>query len=326
MVVAGGCGGVGLIASALGLLRLRDVATQVRDVFGSDPEAKLTLLLDGYTVRTDVPNRAGALDLTGLPDGTFQVSIVTADRRNGWHQATNTGAGGTVEIAPITGAVMGGTVTAASESGGTVPVARAVVAAFKDGANLLASGGGPLVVGGTETRPCMLGTTDDQGRFTLGPAAYGPWLVTCVIPGYQADARYVTVGAGQDATGVALVLTADTVMVVGGVRGNVVADKTGAPLADSLVRAQLPTAMAPAIPAATRSQVQADSSLTLPEGGWFSWLFVALTSGPSGDYLLVLPTGLARAWAYKYGYQGSYGDVAVSGGNLLRLDFRLPAP
>lgn len=323
VLTLGGCGGVALVASAIGLLKVAHLAADLRDTFSGSPDVTLTLLLDGYPVRTDVPNAAGSVDLSGLPQGQFLMSIVTPDRRTGWTEPVTIGSTNTVEVAPITGAVIKGTVMAQSTAGGTIPAANVVVAAFENGAKILASDGAPLVVGGTETRPELLAMTGSDGSFVLGPAAYGDWLVAAFMPGTQADARAVTVGAGKDATGVNLVLAQEPQVALSAINGTVVRDKTGAPLAAALVRADLSTAISPTIPSATQAQVESDTSLVLPAQGWFSYPFVTAESGTTGSYLLSFPAGPARVWAYEYGYQGSYQDVAGTLGGLQRLDFRL---
>jgi hypothetical protein len=326
-ILVGGCGGAATILKAIGLIKVYDLALHIRERIGENEEEPLTVLLDGYQVRTDAPNRAGALELEKLPQGTYLVSLVTADRRRGWHQVVEIGqAAGSIEVAPFSGAVISGRVVRQLESGGTAPVKDVLVAAFQDGAARLATGQGPLRLGGQGASGQLLAMTDPQGNFRLGPAPYGTWLVAAAAPGFTADADVVTVGAGRDATGVTLTLQPTAEAKLGTVAGSVVKESTGAPLPAALVRAELGSLLVPLIPASTRQKVQSATGLTLPAGRWFAWPFVPASTGAAGDYLLSLPLGFARLWAYSFGYAGTYRDLTVTAGPMARLDFQLPKP
>jgi hypothetical protein len=328
IIIAAGCGGAGVITSVLGLVKVADLVLDIKQLVTPDQEEKLTVLLDGYVVRTDAPNRAGALQLSKLPVGEFLVSLVTADRRNGWHGVVDIQASGQqVQANPFSGPVITGKVLRQTDEAGQVPMARVVVAAFRDGAQRLASGQGPLRPGSLfagEAGDQMLAMTNEQGEYTLGPAVLGTWLVAVVVPGYFPNAKVVQVQASTDARGVDLVLQPNPAAPPGVVIGSVVADRSGAPLSSALVRADLSTPFIPPVPQATKAAIESATGLTLPASGWFSWHFFAATTDGAGNYVLGAPPGSARVWAYKFGYSGAYRDLSVTAGFLVRSDFRLP--
>jgi len=324
LLAIGGCGGAALLAEALGLIKVADLVLELKDRVTPDEEETLTVLLDGYVVRTDAPNRAGALELAKLPTGQFLVSLVSADRRSGWHGVVDIGGSGQrEEVNPFSGPVISGTVVRTTETAGQVPVANAVVVAFQNGADRLAAGQGPVGIGGLSTEGHMVAMTNDRGEYTLGPAAFGEWLVAAVMAGHFADAETATVRAGADVRGVKLTLQPDVAARVGTVAGTIVSNSSGSPLTGALGRADLGSAVSATVPAATRARVEAKTGLSLPAGAWFRWHFLATKSGAAGDYVLSVPSGPSRAWAYRFGYAGAYRDVAPSAGALVNVDFRL---
>lgn len=324
VLVIGGCGGATLLAQALGLIKVADLVLDLKERVTTDEEETLTVLLDGYVVRTDAPNRAGALELAKLPTGQFLISLVSADRRNGWHGVVDIGgAGRREEVNPFSGPVISGTVVRTTEAAGQVPVANAVVVGFQNGADRLAAGQGPLQIGGLSTGGHMMAMTNDRGEYTLGPAAFGEWLVAAAIAGHFADAEMATVRAGADVRGVKLTLEPNAAAQAGTVAGTVVSSSSGNPLSGALARADLGSALSATVPAATKARVDGKTGLTLPAGAWFRWHFLATKSGSAGDYALSVPAGALRVWAYKFGYAGAYRDVAPTAGSLVSADFRL---
>ncbi len=328
LIVIGGCGGSSVIAHALSLIKLADVVLDIKDRVTPDEEEKLTVLLDGYVVRTDAPNSAGALEISRLPVGKFLVSLVSADRRNGWHGTVQIGSGGaTTAVNPFSGPVISGTVSRQTETAGQVPVANAVVVAFEDGANRLANGQGPLRIGGLSQGGHMMAMTNDQGGYVLGPSKYGKWLVAVFQPGYYADAKAVEVVAGGDVGNTNLLLRPQANASKATLSGTVVADANGVPLFAALARADLSQSqpLAVQVSSETRVAVQSATGLTLPAGAWFSWHFFATTTSTAGSYSLSVPATTVRAWAYKYGYAGASRDLTPLAGSVVSSDYRLQA-
>jgi hypothetical protein len=326
LVLAGGCAGIGLIGAALGFLEVRDKIAEIRDRISGSPDVTLTVLLDGYVVRTDAPNALGAIDLGGLPEGAFLLGIVAPDHRGGWQKkVTISASGGPFSVVPVIGPLIYGTVTRQATSGGTVPAAGVLVAAFADGAQILADGHGPLDVTAASTQDYMLAITDDLGRYVLGPSDFlGNWLVTAYSAGYQADARTARVNSGVDAPNTNLSLTAAPTALTASMTGTVTRNATGLPLAAALVRIEPSSPAVPVIPAAVVTRVATATGLTMPPGPWFRWGFTATTSGAGGTYALDFPAGSLRAWAYKFGYKGAYQVSTAAPSTVLHQDFRLP--
>ena len=322
-VTLAGCGGgVATILAALGIIKLHDIYTDVTDEISDNPEDTLVLLLDGYTVRSDVPNRQGRLQLGGLPEGTFLLSLLSPDYRRGWHHLVTIGQTDRIEINPFTGAIISGSVSRQATGGGQLRVANALVLAFRDGAARIVDTAGPLRPG-DENVEYLVGITDAAGTFKLGPAAYGSWLVIAVLPGYKADARIVAVSAEDDATGLALLLEADTDAQTATVQGTVAREKGGTPLQAALVRADLHTPYIPAISDNAWQRVVDEFGQDIPADNWVALPFVCAVTDAAGVYTLRLPAGDARVWAYKYGYKGVYTDISAEPGSAISQDFRL---
>ena len=323
IAVLGGCGGgVTTILAALGIIKLHDIYTDVTEEISDNPEDTLTLMIDGYVVRTDVPNRQGRVELNGLPEGRFLLSLISPDYRRGWHALVSIGETDHLEVNPFTGAIISGTVAREASGGGHVNVANALVLAFRDGAAHIADGLGALSPGDAGVS-YVLGLSDASGQFKLGPVEYGSWLVIAVLPGYKCDARLVNVSAGHDATGLAFVLTEDENARTATITGTVAREKTGTPLASALVRADLTLPFVPPVSDGAYSRVKNELGRTMREDNWVSVPFVAATTGAAGTYTLRVPVGEMRLWAYKYGYRGAYIDVHTEVGGSLARDFRL---
>ncbi|MBC7288881.1 MAG: hypothetical protein H5T86_12765 [Armatimonadetes bacterium] len=323
-VMVGGCGGgVMTLLAALGIIKLHDVYADIKDSVTEDPNDTLTLLMDGYVVRTDVPDQRGRLTLDGLPEGRFLISLVSQDRRRGWHEVVDTRASSVpVEVNPITGGVVSGTVVRETTGGGEVAAANALVAAFYEGAEKIAGGSAPLALG-SDNVEYVLAICDASGQFTLGPLRYGSWLVGAVLPGYAADCRRVQVSSGSDIAGMRLKLPVDSGASTGEVRGTVARKGSGQPLQDALARADLKTPLVPRISSEAQQSVAASLGQNLPADRWFSVPFVPTVSGADGGYDMELPAGAARLWAYHYGFKGAYADIEVDRDRVQKRDFEL---
>lgn len=291
-----------------------------------DDSSPFAILLDGYPVAS-AGTANGQVSLPGILEGDYLLSAVQQpDPRLGLHTLVHFIPGDSVDlrtINPFQGALLRGQVRRDSSSGPLLGNTRVV--AVKGAAALLAAGEGPLevppLVGSDLT--CVMGYTDASGQFVLGPMEYGDYLVTSVLPGYEADVRWVRLSASGDANA-NLVLAADASATTGAVRG-LVTNRSGTTLSEPLITARLETPLEPSITASARSRVTSDSGLSMPAGPWFAWRSLTGTGSTAGQYLIDLPAGAATLEAFKVGWRALAAGVTVSAGGLATQDFALQA-
>ena len=322
-----GCGGLlALISSALAV---GDLYGRVTDFLGHD-STDYTLYLDGYNMGIH-PSASGTLDLAGLPAGDHVLSLVSDDKRLGFHINTTIGENQRVNlgaVTPLQGGVISGRVQRTVNSS-TVPLAGVRVAAILGGAAVVAAGNSPVRLPAGSDKTVILGFTDANGNYSLGPAQFGQWIVTAAYPAYYTDARVVTVASGNDAGGTNLVLAPDSgAAEPATVRGTVTA-QGGSALSQALVATTLDTAFAPAVEPARLAALQAQLGGQL--GGqlmaqpWFAWNSLATTTTTAGTYDFEVPPGSQAVYAFKFGYRAQTTSVSLSSGQAETLNLVLPA-
>lgn len=318
-----GCGG--LLALAFSAVAVGSLYTQVTDFLGIDSD-EYSLYIDGYDLGIH-PEASGRLNLNGLPAGGHVLSLVTSDKRTGFHvnativegERVNLGA-----VTPIQGAVISGKLRRQVGSA-TVALAGARVAAIFGGGSLIAAGASPLSLPTGSSHQVILGFTDSEGNYKLGPAQYGQWLVTAAYPGYLVDAAVVTVASGSDATGTNLTLNLDSSAAAAAtVRGSVLS-AAGATLSQPLVVSELGTPLAPATDSARAAALQSQLGTTLAAQPWFQWQSLATVGSTLGAYDFEVPAGGQSVYAFKYGYTARTTELDLSAGSSQTADFSLPA-
>jgi hypothetical protein len=293
---------------------------------GSDDSGSpFSVTLDGYPVAS-ADKASPQVTVRGILEADYLVSVAQPTRPTlGLHTVVHVVPGASLDLRSVNafqGAVLRGTVRRDSSSGPLLGNLRVV--AVKDGAALLAGGGGPLGVPPAvgSSLDCVAGYTDSTGAFVMGPMEYGDYLVTAALPGYASDVAWVRLTSGGDGN-VSLVLAAEAGVTAGAVRGTVFA-RSGATLSEPLVTARLATAFEPAITAATRTRVASNSGLSLPAGSWFAWRSLTGTASTAGTYLIDLPPGTHSLDAFKVGWRAQSSDVTITAGGLATQDFSLP--
>ncbi len=320
-----GCAAGGL----LGLLKLIGVGRlvgQLSEAFSGDDPTEYRVYMDGYDIgRSPGPN--GNIDLNGLPEGLHLISITTVNKQWGWHRLIEVSADQTVDIGqinPIQGATIAGTLSRETTGGGTSLLPGMLVMAVKNAATLLQPGGsGPIylppdsVGSGLTYLPAY---TDDQGRFRLGPAEFGDYIVIAAAAGYLSDAAFVPVSAGQNASGINLVLARDGSQNPGRISGAVSVAATG----KTLMTADMdPRVYQTPISSGLRQQIEQQSGLQLTTEPWFRLGTLTTLSDDLGTYNLDLPAGRHRLQAFMFGYQANEVLVDLGAGALETVDFTL---
>ncbi len=328
VITLSGCAGaLALLTGALAYLKVRDLVGDVENLISGEPSTTYRVFLDGADMGVS-PAANGTLNLVGIPVGSHLFSITSQNMRAGWTQVEVIPASGTPPsfngINAITGGLIQGEVTRGTTGGGGVAVSGIMVLAVLNGDVTLRTGAitaPPYSLTAPET--WMAGFTDANGNYTLGPAAYGRWLVFAARPGYLGDAALVSVQAGTDATNTNLNLQPDSSQSYGTIQG-AVADSSGAALANALVDAHLATSYPMALSAATQSKIVTAAGAALSPQPWVLFTDLDATSDVSGQYQITSPGGTQSISAFKYGYKGQVGSASVANGNLVSLDFALP--
>lgn len=324
VVLLSGCAAGGLF----GLLKLIEVGRLAGKLLsGDDDPTEYRVYVDGYDIgRSPGPN--GDIDLNGLPQGVHLMSITTADKRRGWHQLLAVDPDQTAnigEINPFEGATIAGTVSREITGGSPSLMPGVLVIAVKGAGNLLQAGGGsPIYLppdSAASTLTYLAGYTNEQGRYTLGPAEYGDYIVVTAAAGYFSDAAFVQVGAGQDAAAVDLLLEDDASQNPGRVSG-VVSVASGGPV---LLTAALPRPYQTPISSALRQQIEQQSGLQLTSQPWFYFPTLTILSDSLGRYELDLPAGRHNLQAFVFGFEVKEIAVDVVAGGLTAQDFTLAA-
>lgn len=321
-LLSGCAGGLLLAFSALSAGAL---ALEVEDFLGLDNE-DFTLLMDGYDTGVQ-PNPEGSLNITGLPAGDHVLSLVTADRSKGFHANVTIIEGRSVSLrglTPIDAGVISGRVQR-SVNGATVPLAGVRVAAVFGGASLITDTAGPVDLPPTAAQPVVImGFTNDQGVYRLGPAKFGDWVVTTAVPGAFADAALVSVSGGSDANNTDFVLVDDPdAPAPATIRGTVARENAGA-ISKALVVAQFTQPFQPRINPARLDDLEEAAGADLADQPWFSWRSLATSTNLAGAYNLEVPPGNMAVYAYKNGFRAETITLSLAAGQAETTNFSLP--
>jgi hypothetical protein len=318
--VLSGCAGLLLLASSF--VAIGNLVGQIENLGLFDRDtSKYSLYLDGYDTGIH-PNPSGTLNLTGLPVGPHVLSLVYDTKRVGFHTNVSVVENQQLSLGSITlaqGSIISGKVQRVAG----VPLAGVRVAAILGGGALLAQGQSPVQLPTGSGNTVIMGFTDANGNFSLGPAAPGQWLVTSAAANSYADAAIVSVATGTDAGNISLMLTANPSASVGTVSGTVTREGAGA-LADAFVGANYQTAFTPPIPDARATAIQSQVGLTLMPQPWFQWKSLATTTSAAGAYTLQSASGAQSINAFKFGHRAKATDVTLGDGESVAADFALP--
>ncbi len=324
VVVLAGCGAAGLL-QLFGLVQLGRLAGQLASPFEGEDPTDYRVYMDGYDIGSS-PGPSGDIDLNGLPHGVHLVSITTADKHRGWHQLLEIAPDQTANIGqinPFEGATIAGTVSRQTVDSGTSLLRGVRVVAVKDAAILLRAGvGSPIDVppqSAASSLTYLMGYTDDQGRYTLGPAQYGDYIVFVAGAGYFSDAAFVHVEYGQDATAVDLVLEHDGSQNPGTVGGAVSVAREGERLLTARLSSPYPTPISPTL----RQQIEQDSGQQLISQPWCHLYTLTTLSNNLGHYNLDLPAGRHNLQAFMFDFKAKEVDVNVDPGGQTPQDFHL---
>ena len=320
-----GCAAGGLF----GLLKLIGVGRlvgQLSEAFSGDDPTEYRVYMDGYDIgRSPGPN--GNIDLNGLPQGLHLISITTVNKQWGWHRVIEVSEGQTEDIGrinPIEGATIAGTVSRQTDGGGTSLLPGMLVIAVKNAAALLQPGGsGPIYLppdSAASGLSYLLAYSNDQGRFLLGPAEYGDYIMIAAAAGYLSDAAFVQVSAGQNASGIDLVLQRDVSQNPGRVSGAVSVAAAGQVLMTADME---PRVYETPISSELRQQIEQQSGLGLTTEPWFRLYTLTTLSNDVGAYNLDLPAGRYRLQAFMFGFEAQEVWVDVRAGGLQTVDFTL---
>lgn len=317
-----GCAGLlTLIASALAV---GEMYGQVTDFLGLD-NTDYTLYLDGYNMGIH-PDPDGTLDLAGLPVGDHVLTLASDDKRVGFSINTSIIENQQVNLGQVT-PLQGGTIEGRLQrvvGSSQVPLAGVRVAAILGGASLVTAGNSPIALPAGSGKTVILGFTDTNGDYKLGPAQFGQWIVTSAYPAYYTDARIVNVSSGNDADGANLLLRPDSAAPGSAtLRGTVTAQNGGA-LSEALVAATLLTPFAPEVDPARLPTLQTQVGSELMAQPWFRWRTLATVTANSGAYDFEVPPGPQSIYAFKFGYRAQAVEVTPDAGVAQTLDFALP--
>ncbi len=334
VTILAGCASAALVGSVLGAGKLvKDIGDFVDDAFDDDPNPPkpddFEVLLDGYNVGTR-PSTSGELSLDVLPLGWHLLSVVTEDRKKGFHYAMEIEKDDNDlplgQLTPIDSAAIKGTLERETTTGGTAQVADCPVFAVRNGAEMLQeNGGGPISVPPTgtpvDTVQRVIGFTDDSGKFILGPCQAGEWLVFAAMPGYYADARLATVQQPDDATNQALLLEQNAGTQVATINGTVTSDNQG--IADALVYSDLSAPFEIGVTTDTADEVATESGLDLIGGAWFSFTRLATKTASNAYYSLATIPGSQKMTVYEENDGVDTQTVSAAAGQVLNRDFNL---
>lgn len=318
----GGC--AGLFSLVFQLLALGRLIVQITDFFGHD-STEFTMFFDGYDLGIH-PDPDGTLDLDGLPVGRHILTLVSDDGHDGFHVNVTIEAGDPLDlgdITPIQAATISGRVMR-QVNGSQVPLAGVRVAAIFGGEDVIkASTGAAVTIPPPDDTVVMMAFTDGDGRYRLGPAQFGDWIVTGAYSGHYADAVLADVANGDDATDVNLLLKPDAAAEAPAtVQGTVTADGGGA-LGSALVAANPATPFAPDVDPARVTELQSDIGAALRAQPWFLWASLATRTSGAGAYTLLLPPGAHNVYGFKYRYQAEATDLTLGAGEAQTADFEL---
>jgi hypothetical protein len=320
-----------LLSGCAGLLLLLSTAVAVGQLYGQVTDflglhnTDYTLYLDGYDMGIH-PSPSGTLDLKGLPVGDHVLTLASDNKHLGFtvnvtiiaDQQVNLG-----QVTPLQGGSISGTVRRLVGTS-QVPLAGVRVAAVLGGSSLVTAGNSPLTLPAGNDKTVILGFTDANGNYTLGPAQFGQWIVTAAYPASYTDAQIVNVSSGNDAGGTNLLLTADpNASNAATVRGTVIA-KDGGVLSQSLVASTLVTPFAPALEPTRLAALQSQIGGDLMAQPWFQWRTLATVSTVAGAYEFEVPSGEQGIYAFKFGYLAQNVDVTLAADEAKTLDYTLP--
>lgn len=305
-----GCGGLALLNLVFQALAAGALVAQVTDFLGLDND-QYTLYFDGYNTGQH-PNNDRQLNLAGLPAGHHLLTLASDDRKIGFHQHVlvvpnqqlNLGA-----INPIQGGVITGQVM--RQVGSTqVPLANVRVAA------VLASHAAPsqqtILPPQDDNTLVMMGFTDANGNYRLGPAQFGEWVVTAVYPSHYTDVASAQVSAGNDAGNVNLLLAPNPGEPASAIVQGTVVRQAGGALPNSLVALNLGTPLVPEYSAPSAQPI-------------FVWSSVATVTSTVGAYTLTAPTGSHELYGFKYGFRAEVAEVDLESNQVVTADISLQA-
>ncbi|MEI6499510.1 MAG: hypothetical protein WCP21_00625 [Armatimonadota bacterium] len=322
-----GCAGLLILASSY--LAISNVVGTIDNwtsgLFDHDV-SKYSLYLDGYDTGVH-PEASGTLSLAGLPAGSHVLSLEYDGQRVGFHKNVTLVADQQFELGQVSLTANGSLISGKVERAPGVPLAGIRVAAVLGGATLLTTGHGAvqLPTGTDTTQTVILGFTDASGRFTLGPAVPGQWLVTSAAAGSHADAVIVSVANGKDATNLSLSLPADTGGKQGVITGTVTKESGGNVIASALVASQFDAPFTPALTDARVDAFGGQVGLTLRAQPWFQWHSLATQTNTSGEYTLKSPAGAQNVNAFRFGFRAKGADVDLADGQATAASFALPS-
>lgn len=319
-LLSGCAGGLLLAFTALGA---GAVAWELNDFLGLDNE-DFTLLMDGYD--TGVQPSDSSLNVAGLPAGDHVLSLVTADRSKGFHANVTIIEGRSVslrDITPIDAGVISGRVQR-NVNGAIVPLAGVRVAAVFGGASLLTGAASPVDLPPTAAQPTVImGFTNDQGVYHLGPAQFGDWVVTTAVAGAYADAALVSVSGSSDANANFVLVDDPDAPAPATIRGTVARENAGA-ISKALVVAQFAQPFQPRINPARLETLREAAGADLMDQPWFNWRSLATTTSLAGAYNLEVSPGNMAAYAYKNGYRAETITLSLTAGQAETTNFSLP--
>lgn len=311
---------------AAGLLAGGVAAYKWEEWFKKDDPSDYRIFLNGYDIGAS-PRLDGTLTVRGARNGDYLVTVARPpEMRRGVHLLTGIQTGRPVDLSvtnPFEGVAITGTVRRDSAGGAVMPNVQVV--AIRNGAARIAAAGPVSIPPQADSElEWLIGFSDSNGEFRLGPAKYGDWLVTTAVAGFVADARHVRVQAGPD--GVApLILTPDAGPQPGLVRGSV-NSREGASIPTPLVLAVLEAPFAPTISDVARGQVEAAAGVNMPAGPWFEWRALATIGDDGGRYTLDATPGSHTIEAFRPDWRYEAQEVVVTEGGVTTTHFSLQRP
>ena len=284
------------------------------------------MYFDGYDTGVH-PTDTGNLSLSGLPTGRHVLTLATADGHDGFHVNVTIQANTPVDLGSVTlinaGAISGRVMRQSGAS--QVPLAGVRVAAIYGGASVIrANSGATVTIPPPDDTVVIMGFTDDNGDYVLGPAAREQgWIVTCAYPGHYTDAVLASVAGGADAPGTNLLLKPDTTDAESATVQGTVSASGGGALTSALVAANLDVPFAPNMDPTRRTALQLGVGSPLLADPWFRWVSLATQTSASGAYTLVVPPGTHSIYGFKYGYPAQAVTLTLGAGEAQSADFAL---
>lgn len=321
-----GCGGtLALLFKLASVGHLIGNVTDLVDRFGKS-STEYAVFFDGYPLGQR-PDNTGKLDLRGLPAGRHLISVIDKDYRTGFHQAVDIVAGDdALQLAgynPVQGAIISGKVERETSDGGRSQVARTLVIAVFNGADMLRTNGGrTMTVPPSEvSSEYIMGYTDSTGAYRLGPARYGTWLVTTALPGHYGDARVVVTSGTGDSRNQNLLLAPQQANPTGTMSGSVTRSATQG-IADALVYTNLQEPYQVQLTAQRAAEIANSTGFGMIAQPWFAWTSLGTITDASGAYSLSSRMGKQTATAFKYGFRAKSWDGNLGLG-VTPMDFDL---